>query len=216
MTKKIIAEINNNSIQTFSHNEFGKLQVIEQNGEFHFVARDIAKILGYAKKSNIKKMTQMMIKKLDKHEKMLVNVEQSGQTRQRYIISESGLYRLINNSKSSNAKGFKKWIISRILPKFFNTYSDISEPQSNKVSVKKMAKIITDDGIAIDQIKLFIWLREYGLCIKPYKCNVPTIYAENFGLMDKTTNIINNQSIETTLITKKGQIYILDRFRSMA
>lgn len=165
----------------------------------------------------------MMIKTLNKDEKMFVNLELSDKTRKRIIISESGLYVAINNSSNSNAKEFKKWIISVVLPKMFNTYFNSSGEQSNQlINVSQMAEIIRDEGIKIvckgsGRNKLFEWLIEYGLCIKQNTYNVPTTYAINFGLMKSTPNTAyNDQSIKTTLITSKGQNYILNRFLNKA
>jgi len=227
MTKKIIVEIANDSIHKFSDYEFGELQVIEQNGGYYFVARDVVNILTSAKKSNIKmtkKMTKKMIKTLDKDEKIFVNLEQSGRMCQRFIISESGLYRLINNnSESSKAIRFKKWIISQVLPIASNAWFYTYNAHSTRlINVSEMAAIIRDEGIKIGRKIsgrniLFEWLIDCGLCRKQDNYNVPTTYAESYGLMEGKPNTANNnKSIETTLITGKGQSYILDRLLNKA
>ena len=213
--KKMIANIDSNQIQKFPHNVFGELQVIEQNGEFYFIARGVAKILGYADKSNMTKMIKMMTNILNKDEKMLVNLELSDRTRKRIIISESGLYRLINNSSNSNAKEFKKWIISEVLPEMFNTYFHSSGADIESViNVSEMAAIITQQcGIQVSNQKLFAWLIYYNLCIKYDTYNIPTQLPEGLGLMKSKPNRANNNKlIKTTLITAKGEKYILDRF----
>ena len=199
-------KIKNNQIKQFSDNGFGKLQVIEQNGEFHFIAIEIVEILGYSKKSE-------MTKTLNKDEKMKVHIQQSGKTRKKTIISESGLYRLINNSSKPEAKEFKKMIVSKVLPRVFNTYFHSSDAQSKPVvNVRQMAKIITENGFDIGRNDLFKWLRECGLCIKQGNSNLPTAYPKHVGLMESKESIKNDIDCPTTLITAKGKQYILDRF----
>ena len=36
-----------NNLQIFKNNEFGEIQIIEENGKFEFGATEVAKMLGY-------------------------------------------------------------------------------------------------------------------------------------------------------------------------
>ena len=100
---------NKEMIQIFSNNEFGEIRVVEQNGNPYFVAKDIADILGY---SDANKMTN----RLDDDEKLNRRIGGSGQNREMTIISESGLYNAVLGSQKTEAKKFKKWITSEVLP----------------------------------------------------------------------------------------------------
>lgn len=84
------------------------------NGEPWFVATDIANILGYR---DAEKMTRM----LDNDEKGTHNVgirSENGveQMREVTIINESGLYAAILKSRRPEAKAFRKWVTSEVLP----------------------------------------------------------------------------------------------------
>ena len=76
----------------------------------YFVGKDVAEILGY-------KDTSDAIKRhVDDEDKLTRRFTDSGQSREMYIVNESGLYSLILSSKLPSAKHFKKWVTSEVLP----------------------------------------------------------------------------------------------------
>lgn len=76
----------------------------------YFVGKDVAEILGY-------KDTSDAIKRhVDDEDKLTRRFTDSGQSREMYIVNESGLYSLILSSKLPPAKHFKKWVTSEVLP----------------------------------------------------------------------------------------------------
>ena len=79
------------------------------NGEPFFVAKDICDILNLtdARKS---------IESLDEDEKLTGVVFRSGQRRSMWLVNESGLYHLIFQSRKPEAKAFRKWVTSEVLP----------------------------------------------------------------------------------------------------
>jgi len=99
------------SILKFSNKRFGEVRIFDKNGEPWFIARDIAKTLGY---SATEKMTRM----LDADEKSNVPIwdTRTSQNRISTIISESGLYSVTINSQKKEAKEFRKWITSEVIP----------------------------------------------------------------------------------------------------
>ncbi|MBS0727968.1 BRO family protein [Streptococcus suis] len=99
-----------NKLITFENTEFGKLTVIEKDGEFFFIGKEVAEKLGYI---NPQKAIRDHIEDEDKLTERFV---QSGQGRNMYIINESGLYSLILSSKLPQAKEFKRWITKDVLP----------------------------------------------------------------------------------------------------
>lgn len=102
------------NIQVFSNSEFGEIRTIMIDGEPWFVSADVSKALGYAK-------TDSMTRLVDDDDKK--NIRSSDLEEQAYkqsytigIINESGLYAAIFGSKQENAKKFKKWVTSEVLP----------------------------------------------------------------------------------------------------
>ena len=88
----------------------------------------------------------------------------------------------------------------------------IQNDSETPISVRKMAKIITQNGVYIGRNDLFDWLRERGLCEKRGGSNLPTDYAKSLGLMKAEPIIKNDIKFPTTMITDKGQSYILQEF----
>ena len=79
-----------------------------------FVGKDVAEILGY---SNPNEAIQEHIDDEDKlNSKTLLSFEINLGQRGGWLINESGLYSLILSSKLPNAKKFKRWVTSEVLP----------------------------------------------------------------------------------------------------
>lgn len=98
-------------LQIFKNEEFGEVRTVEIGGESWFVGKDVAEILGY---SNTR---DALAKHIDGEDKGDVAIRDSiGREQSTTIINESGLYSLILSSKLPNAKAFKRWITSEVLP----------------------------------------------------------------------------------------------------
>ena len=99
-----------NELQIFNNAEFGSVRTLAINGEPYFVGRDIAEILGY---SNTR---DALAKRVDAEDKGVAKCDTLGGTQELVVINESGLYSLILSSKLPNAKRFKHWVTSEVLP----------------------------------------------------------------------------------------------------
>ena len=81
------------------------------DGEPYFVGKDVADILGYAKARNA------IANQVDEDDALKWGVMDSlGREQETTIINESGLYSLILSSKLPQAKEFKRWVTSEVLP----------------------------------------------------------------------------------------------------
>lgn len=71
-----------------------------------------------------------MSKHVDAEDKLTSQIATAGQNRNVTIINESGLYSLIFSSKLENAKRFKRWVTSEVLPTLRKTgaYQVPSDP----------------------------------------------------------------------------------------
>lgn len=101
---------NENKIQIFEKEEFGKVRTLMRDGEPWASAIDVAKSLGYAKPADA------IRKHVDEMDKGVSKMETPGGVQDVVIINESGLYSLILSSKLPKAKEFKRWITSEVLP----------------------------------------------------------------------------------------------------
>ena len=80
-----------------------------------FVGKDVATALGY---SDPQKAIKMHV---DDDDKLTRQIVVSGQNRSIIFINESGLYSLILSSKLPQAKAFKRWVTSEVLPQIRQT-----------------------------------------------------------------------------------------------
>ena len=84
--------------------------------------------------------------------------------------------------------------------------------------VSELAKIISQNGVAIGQNRLFAWMRKNGyLCNKGQYYNQPTQKAMELGLFEIKKTTITKPSGDvivntTSKVTGKGQIYFVNKF----
>jgi len=74
-----------------------------------FIAKDICNVLNFSEPS-------AMTRTLDDDEKGLYNTQTPGGFQSLQTVNESGLYSLILRSRRPEAKKFKKWVTSEVLP----------------------------------------------------------------------------------------------------
>ena len=115
-----------NEIKIFENEEFGSVRTMEINGEPYFVGKDVTDILGYQNGS------RDINRHVDEDDREKVMIFDGNQDKESIIINESGLYSLILSSKLPNAKKFKRWVTSDVLPAIRKTgsYSIQSKPDS--------------------------------------------------------------------------------------
>ncbi|NYS33507.1 phage antirepressor KilAC domain-containing protein [Streptococcus danieliae] len=87
-----------------------EVRTVDINGEPYFVGKDVSTVLGYRDTSDALK------RHVDEEDKLTRGFTDSGQNRNMVIINESGLYSLILSSKLPQAKEFKRWVTSEVLP----------------------------------------------------------------------------------------------------
>ena len=96
-----------NQIEIFKNNELGEVRTLLIDSEPYFVAKDVAEILGYSE-------TNALTKRLDSDE--FISDKLEGMNMKSVLLNESGLYNAIFGSKLENAKKFRKWVFSEVLP----------------------------------------------------------------------------------------------------
>ena len=100
-----------NALRTFNHEMFGQVRTMTNDrGETFFVGKDVAEALGY------KNTADAIIKHLDKEDRSTIAIRDSAYETRAVVINESGLYSLILSSKLEQAKAFKRWVTSEVLP----------------------------------------------------------------------------------------------------
>lgn len=108
-----------------------QVRTIYHNNTAHFVAKDVCDVLEFTSK------TDSALRALDDDEKLILTLSVSGQKRQMWMVNESGLYHLIFISRKPEAKKFRKWVTSEVLPALHRTgtYSMPNATASTKPDV---------------------------------------------------------------------------------
>lgn len=119
------------------------LRVIDREGEPWFVATDVASVLGFDH-------TPHMIRMLDDDEAGVHNLDIRSangvvQTREVTVVSESGLYACILKSRRPEARAFRKWVTSEVLPSIRRSggYEHTHGPRADQpIGVQHRADIV--------------------------------------------------------------------------
>ena len=94
---------------------FGTVRTMtNERGETFFVGKDVAKALGY------KNPQKALRDHVDEDDKGVTKCYTLGGNQKMTVINESGLYALILSSKLKEAKAFKRWVTSEVLPQAIN------------------------------------------------------------------------------------------------
>ena len=178
-------------LQIFSNAEFGEVRTLILNNEPWFVGKDAAGILSY-------KDTADAIKRhVDDDDKLTRRFTDSGQSREMYIINESGLYSLILSSKLPTAKKFKRWVTSEVLPAIRRTGAyGVQVPRTLKEALQlaleqeeKLEALQLDNSIKTQQIaELTPKATYYDLILQCRDLLSMTEIAKDYGMSAKGMN----------------------------
>ena len=143
-------------IQVFKHELFGEIRTMtNEKGETFFVGKDVAEALGYI---NPRKALQDHV---DDEDKGVTKRDTLGGKQSMTIINESGLYALVLSSKLPQAKVFKHWVTSEVLPQIRKTggYIPTKDAEGRKLTeleivclaLKIQQKTIEEQNKAIEE-----------------------------------------------------------------
>jgi prophage antirepressor-like protein len=92
---------------------FGQVRTMtNERGETFFVGKDVAEALGY---KNTRKALLDHVENEDREDGVTIR-DAIGRPQNIVVINESGLYSLVLSSKLEQAKVFKRWVTSEVLP----------------------------------------------------------------------------------------------------
>ena len=123
-------------IQIFKNEQFGEIRImVDGKGEPWFAGKDVAEMLGYKKSRNA------LMAHVDADDKKDALIQGPlGGPQNMTIINESGLYSLILASKLPQAKAFKRWVTSEVLPQIRKTggYIPTRDAQGRQLSEQEV------------------------------------------------------------------------------
>lgn len=109
------------NLKIFENPAFGRIRVLDKDGEPWFVAADVCRALEH---SNV----SMALERLEDDEKAKFNLGlRGGDTG---CINEPGLYALVLGSRKPEAKAFKRWITHEVIPSIRKTGGYIAGQES--------------------------------------------------------------------------------------
>lgn len=187
-----------NELMNFRNDEFGEIRTTIINDEPWFVGKDVTNILGYQNGS------RDINNHVDDEDRLKYQIGTSGQMREHTLINESGLYSLILSSKMPNAKKFKRWVTSEVLPSIRKQGFYASQELS-----KELKAIIWLDK---QQQQLTRQLEEVNGSITEFKENIPLFAIEcenlNKAIKKKATDSLGGyQSAAYNDKSLRGKVY---------
>ena len=172
-----------NELRIFKSPEFGQIRTIEIGGEPWFVGKDVAEILGY------KDTSDAMRRHVDDEDKLTRCFTDSGQSREMYVINESGLYSLILSSKLPTAKRFKRWVTSKVLPAIRKTGA-YAVPMTTADKLRLLVECNSDLSNRMDAVENSVG--EVKDEFRSFRDDLPLLGAE----MDQITSAVKRKGVE--------------------
>ncbi|WP_317336108.1 ORF6C domain-containing protein [Streptococcus orisratti] len=124
-----------------------EVRTVTINNEPWFVGKDVADILGYSKSRNA------IALHVDSEDALKQGIPTSGGIQEMIIINESGLYSLILSSKLPQAKEFKRWVTSEVLPQIRQQGAYVPEnlPEEAFIALFTGQKKLKEQQLALAQ-----------------------------------------------------------------
>ena len=122
------------NIQIFTSEIFGSIRTCQVNNQIMFVGKDVATALGYSNTS------KAILQHVDHEDKGTLPIRETAYETRAVVINESGLYSLILSSKLPQAKAFKRWVTSEVLPQIRQTggYIPTKDAQGRELSAEEI------------------------------------------------------------------------------
>jgi prophage antirepressor-like protein len=133
--------MNESAVVPFSF-ESHEIRTVVIDGEPWWVAKDVCDVLGY------KNPSKAIGDHLEEDERSNVSLGRQGKAN---IINESGLYSLIVRSNKPQAKVFRKWVTSEVLPAIRKTGQYVAKQQSKQ---GRLAIVLEDYQAAVAMAKM--------------------------------------------------------------
>lgn len=166
-----------NELAVFNFNGQNQVRTILREGEPWFVAKDICDILELEK-------IDSAIRDLGDDEKGTHTVSTLGGNQRMSVVSESGLYALVFKSRKPEAKAFRKWVTSEVLPA-------IRKTGRYEVPVQPAAQLIGNES-NLREFK--VWKEFAELC--GLEGNAALISADNTMRRERNISMLRIAQIE--------------------
>lgn len=133
------------NLQIFSNSEFGEIRTITKDDEALFCLGDLCRILELTAKGVKQRLTDEVISNCPIPDSL-------GRIQNTIFVNEDGLYDVILDSRKENARKFRKWVTSEVLPTIRKTGS-YSMPKTTGGQIQLLAQGYTELEQAVNSIK---------------------------------------------------------------
>nr|DAV31395.1 MAG TPA: repressor domain protein [Caudoviricetes sp.] len=178
-----------NDLKIFNNEEFGEIRTVVVNDEPMFCLTDICKAL------EIKNATDVA-KRLDEDERTRLNLGRQGETN---FITESGLYAVILRSDKPNAKKFRKWVTSEVLPSIRKTGS-YNKPMTTAEKIHLLAQGNEELNLKVDKVEAEVKELKDTMPLLAVDCDLITKAVKTKGvevLGGKDSNSYKDRSLRS-------------------
>ena len=162
-----------NDLKIFNNEEFGEIRTVVVNEEPMFCLTDICKALEMSNPT-------MVAQRLDDDERTKLDLGRQGETN---FITESGLYAVILRSDKPNAKKFRKWVTSEVLPSIRKTGS-YNKPMTTAEKIHLLAQSDEELTHRVDEVEAEV---------EELKETMPLLAVD----CDRITNAVKAKGVET-------------------
>jgi prophage antirepressor-like protein len=198
-----------NELQIFNF-KGSEVRTVTINNEPYFVGKDVADILGYQNPS------RDINRHVDQEDRQNYQNGSLASNRGMTVINESGLYSLIIGSKLPDAKKFKRWVTSEVLPSIrkhgtYMTPDKINEILSDPDTIIKLAtqlKVEREGRLVAEQRvnELTPKASYYDLVLQNKTLVTITQIAKDYGMSGQE---LNRKLHELGVIYRQGNVWLL-------
>lgn len=133
-----------NELQIFQNEQFGTIRTAGTAEEPLFCAADVCRALGYNNGRDA------ISRHCDEGDVVKRDTPTSSGVQLMAFVNESGLYSLIFGSKLENARQFKRWVTSEVLPAIRKSGSYVAK----KLSRKELAQMVLQQEEEMEMLRL--------------------------------------------------------------
>lgn len=169
-----------NEIQLFTDGEFN-MRTAVVDGEPLFCLVDVCKVLDIQNPSKV-------AQRLDDDERTKLELGRQGETN---FITESGLYAVILRSDKPNAKSFRRWVTSEVLPSIRKTGNYSAKPMTTEEKIKLLAQGNTELSERVDKVEDKIGSLENDMPL--YGCEIDEVQKL---VKRKAVSVLGGKDIE--------------------
>lgn len=195
-----------NELQNFDF-EGSNVRTVIIDNELYFVGKDVADVLEYSE-------TYAMTKRLDEED--FISTKLAGMNMKSTLINESGMYAAIIGSQLPNAKRFKRWVTSEVLPTIrkhgaYMTPETIEQALLNPDTIISLAKQLKTERegrlIAEQQVnELRPKATYYDRVLADKSLVTISIIAKDYGMSGRA---LNKKLHDLGVIYKQGNTWLL-------